>query len=85
MNRTTGLFVDGYGLTANGSAAQQASWNGGNNQQWQITDQGNRRYRIANRTTGLVLDGGGQVASGSPVKQWSWDGSTNLLWTIAAV
>ncbi|MFF3855529.1 RICIN domain-containing protein [Micromonospora sp. NPDC002575] len=78
------MVVDGFGLTTSGAAAQQAAWNGGNSQQWQVTDQGNRRYRIANRATGLVLDGGGQVPSGSTVKQWSWDGSTNLLWTITA-
>ena len=71
------------GQTANGAAARQAPWNGGNNQQWRLNDLGNGRYQIVNRGTGLVLDSGGQVASGSIVKQWTYNGSSNLLWTIA--
>lgn len=58
--------------TTSGAPAQQAAWNGGPHQQWQITDRGNGQYSIANSTTGLVLDGGGQVPSGSVTKQWTW-------------
>jgi len=79
------LVADGWGATSNGSPAQQAPWNGGNNQQWLVTDQGNGRYRIANRTTGLVLDGGGTVAEGSITKQWGANSSTNLQWTFTAL
>ncbi len=84
VNRTNGMVADGWGATADGSPAQQAGWNGGTNQQWQITDRGNGQYSIANRTAGLVLDGGGQVASGSVTKQWTWNGSTNLQWSFTA-
>jgi len=84
VNRTNGMVADGWGSTADGSPAQQAAWNGGPHQQWQIVDRGNGRYSIANRTTGLVLDGGGQVPSGSVCKQWTWVNSTNLLWTFQA-
>jgi len=74
--------TDGWGSTTSGAPARQSAWNGGPNQQWQITDLGHGRYRIANRTTGLVLDGGGQVASGSVTKQWSPVDSPNLQWTF---
>ncbi|NUP37900.1 MAG: RICIN domain-containing protein, partial [Streptomyces sp.] len=84
VNRTNGMVADGWGSTANGAPARQAAWNGGNNQQWQITHRGDGRYSIANRTTGLVLDGGGTVAAGATTKQWTWQQSNNLLWTFSA-
>jgi len=78
------MVADGWGATADGSAARQSAWNGGNNQQWTITHRGGDRYSIANRTTGLVLDGGGNVATGSVTKQWTYGSSSNLLWTFTA-
>jgi alpha-L-fucosidase len=78
------MVADGWGATDSGAAARQAAWNGGNNQQWTVTHQGEGSCSIANRATGLVLDGGGSVASGSVTKQWKYNSSTNLQWTFTA-
>lgn len=85
MKRTNGMVADGWGATVNGSAARQAAWNGGTNQQWTITHRGGERHSIANRTTGLVLDGGGNADSGSSAKQRTYGSSSNLLWTFTAL
>ncbi|MFF3373977.1 RICIN domain-containing protein [Streptomyces sp. NPDC002680] len=81
QNRSTGLYVDGVGRTADGSAVGQ--WTGGSttNQEWSIVPDGSW-IRLRNRATGLYLDGLGLTANGSTAGQWSGSTSANQQFRI---
>lgn len=78
-NRATGLCIDGYGYTSNGSDCKQYASNTNNNQQW-VLEQSGSYYMFRNKSTGLYLDGMGRTASGSICGQWSNSGSNNQKW-----
>ena len=82
-NRTTGLYLDGQGRTANGSAVGQYSASTSTNQQWSVVTDANN-VQIKNRATGLYLDGMGRTADGSDLGQYSHSSSTNQQWQILA-
>jgi hypothetical protein len=83
-NSSTGLFIDGIGRTANGSAVGQWSGSSSNNQRW--TEEANGSYvRLKNVTTGLYLDGIGRTANGSAAGQWSSSTSYNQQWSVTIV
>jgi len=79
------LVIDSRGNAANGAAAAQAPWDGGNNQQWRLNDTGNGRVQIINRGTGTALDGMGNATAGSTVAMWTPNTSTNNLWTLTTL
>ncbi|WP_410594305.1 RICIN domain-containing protein [Amycolatopsis sp. lyj-23] len=82
VNAATGLYVDGLGRTATGSAAGQASGDPARfDQQWVIENAGNR-VRIKNRATGLYLDGAGRTTNGAAVGQYDSSGSGNQQWSV---
>lgn len=83
QNRATGLFLDGMGRTANGSAAGQWSDTNSTNQQWTVSTDGSN-VRIVNSATGLYVDGMGRTASGSDLGQWSDSNSTNQQWQLVS-
>jgi hypothetical protein len=79
-NAATGLYIDGMGRTADGSAAAQYSSSGSSNQQWSIEADGSY-VRIRNAATGLYIDGMGRTANGSAAAQYSSSGSSNQQWS----
>jgi putative isomerase len=83
-NRTTGLFIDGFGRASNGAAAGQASRSDSHAQHW-VIEQSGSYVLIRNRSTGLYLDGMGRTAGGSVCGQWAASGSWNQQWTQEAV
>ena len=81
QNRGTGMMIDGYGRTSNGSTCAQYGNSGHVNQQWAIESY-NGNVRIRNRSTGLYLDGYGYKYNGYPCNQYGSSGSTNQQWTM---
>ena len=79
QNKTTGLYIDGMGRTANGANEGQAIASSSNNQQWTIEPAGSY-VRIKNRATGLYLDGMGRTTNGSAAGQWGDSNSNNQQW-----
>jgi endoglucanase len=57
LNQNSGQALDVNGSsTADGAGIIQWPQNGGNNQQWVITDNGGGYYKITNRNSGKALD-----------------------------
>lgn len=79
VNRATGLCMDGYGYTINGSDCCQYASNTNNNQNW-VLEQSGSYYMIRNAATGLYLDGMARTSNGSVCGQWSNSGSNNQKW-----
>ncbi|WP_277407026.1 RICIN domain-containing protein [Lacrimispora xylanisolvens] len=79
VNRATGLCMDGYGNTTNGSDCSQYASNSSNNQKW-VLEQSGSNYMIRNTATGLYLDGMARTSNGSVCGQWSNSGSNNQKW-----
>lgn len=82
-NAATGLFMDGMGRTANGSAAGQYAGSSSYNQQWALEPSG-YHYKLKNRSTGLYLDGMGRTANGSDAGQYAGNPSNNQAWDLVA-
>ena len=80
-NAATGLYIDGMGRTANGSAAGQWSDSTSANQRW-IEETNGNYVRFKNVATGLYLDGLGRTTGGSAAGQWSSSTSNNQQWSI---
>ncbi|MBN2165293.1 MAG: RICIN domain-containing protein [Marinilabiliaceae bacterium] len=82
-NVGTGLFIDGYGRTTNGSdAAMYANTTTSVNAQWKFEAFNGNNYRIKNRGTGLYLDGMGRSTIGSITGQYANTVSINAQWEI---
>lgn len=81
VNRATGLCMDGYGNTINGSDCSQYASNSSNNQKW-VLEQSGSYYMIRNAATGLYLDGMARTSNGSVCGQWSNSGSNNQKWLL---
>lgn len=82
-NVGTGLVVDGYGRTANGSdAALQVNTTTHVNAQWKFEAYNGNYYRIKNRGTGLYLDGMGRSTAGSILGQYANTVHVNAQWEI---
>lgn len=79
VNRATGLCMDGFGYTTNGSSCSQSTSNSSNNQKW-VLEQSGSYYMIRNAATGLYLDGMARTSNGSVCGQWSNSGSNNQKW-----
>ncbi len=80
-NRGTGLFIDGMGLPANGSASGQYANTTHVNAQWEMISTGSY-YQFRNRGTGLFLDGMGRTESGADVGQWTGTTHVNSQWSV---
>jgi len=74
--------VNGASTTA-GAGIIQWPWNGGNNQQWQLTSTGTGIYKVINRNSGDVVDvNNASKTNGASVIQWTWSGGSNQQWQI---
>lgn len=81
-NRGTGLYLDGMGLTSNGSAAGQYANTSHVNAQWEMIGQGGNYYQLRNRGTGLYLDGMGRTSDGADCGQWANTSHQNSHWNV---
>ena len=83
QNRGTGMLIDGYGYTENGSSAKQYSSSTTHpNSKWDLIATGDY-YQIKNVGTGMVLDGYGRTANGSAVSQYaSYTTHNNSKWIL---
>ena len=62
----------------NGTQLDQWPYNGGANQQWQLTDLGCGLYKMVNAATGKSIDVNGQsLADGATVDEWDYTGGAN--------
>jgi len=86
MNWNSGkaLDVTGYSTTA-GAAIEQWTYNGGGNQKWTFTSQGNNGgyYSLLATHSSQALDvSGGSTTDGATVIQWPWQGGNNQVWQV---
>lgn len=86
MNYNSGkaLDVTGYSTTA-GAAIEQWTYNGGGNQKWSFTSQGNNGgyYSLLATHDSQALDvSGGSTTDGAAVIQWPWQGGNNQVWQV---
>lgn len=85
INSAQALDVNGA-ATANGAGIIQWPQNGGNNQQWIITDNGGGYFKVINRNSSDALDvNGASKASGASIIQWPWNGGNNQQWQLTSV
>ena len=87
INRNSGLGVDVTGAQiTNGTPVEQWTYNGGNNQRWQVTNVGGSIYKIIGVQSGLALDVvGSGTANGTRIDIWPYNSSfANQQWGITA-
>ncbi|WP_184543245.1 RICIN domain-containing protein [Mucilaginibacter sp. FT3.2] len=86
LNLNSGQALDvNAASTANGAGIIQWPQNGGNNQQWVITDNGGGYYKITNRNSGEALDvNAASTANGAGIIQWPWNGGNNQQWALTS-
>ncbi len=82
QNRGTGLFLDGYGRTSNGSDCSQYGNTTHPNAQWEFVDAGSGYTQLRNVGTGLFLDGMGRTDNGANVGQWANTTHHNSHWAV---
>jgi hypothetical protein len=82
--RHSGLALDVNGLsTTNGSPTQQWTYNGGNNQRWNVTSLGGSTYSIVGVQSGRTLEvAGASTANGALVDIWDSNNGDNQKWAI---
>jgi hypothetical protein len=81
--RTSGIMLDSWGRTANGSdCAVYLTDSGSANQKWNLTFVGPNVVKLQAVGGGLYLDGIGRTANGSTCGLWAGGSSNNQRWTI---
>ncbi|PWI12857.1 1,4-beta-xylanase [Streptomyces sp. Act143] len=69
------------GQTANGTLLQVWDANGGANQQWRASQNGDGSYTLTNIASGRVLDEpGGRTGNGTRMEIWDGNGGANQHW-----
>ncbi len=86
LNQNSGQALDVNGSsTADGAGIIQWPQNGGNNQQWIITDNGGGYYKITNRNSGKALDVDmSSTTAAAGIIQWPWNGGNSQQWQLTA-
>nr|WP_294941758.1 RICIN domain-containing protein [uncultured Mucilaginibacter sp.] len=84
LNQNSGQALDVNGSsTVDGAGIIQWPQNGGNNQQWIITDNGGGYYKITNRNSGKALDVDmSSTTAGAGIIQLPWNGGNNQQWQL---
>jgi endoglucanase len=87
INVNSGLALDVNGSsTVSGEGILQWYQNGGNNQQWMITDTGSGYYKVTNRNSSLALDiNAASTADGAGVIQQQLSGGNSQQWQLDAI
>jgi hypothetical protein len=83
-NVNSGLYLDTQNAgTAAGTLVDQASADGGNDQQWRFVSAGNGEYKIVNAASGLDLGiSGASTSAGANALIWTDNGTADHLWQI---
>jgi hypothetical protein len=86
VNVNSALALDATGQgTANGTALEQYTYNGGANQKWTVTSLGGGQYSITGVQSGRVADVHGQsLADGAAIELYDSNGGANQKWIINA-
>jgi hypothetical protein len=86
VNANSGSVLDDPGAsTSNGTDLDQWQADGGTNQQWVATANGNF-WTFTNVASGKLLDDpAGSTSASTQLDQWQSNGGTNQNWTIASV
>lgn len=81
-NAASGRSLDEPGgQTANGTLLQVWDSNGGTNQQWRASLNGDGTYTLTNTASGRALDEpGSQTANGTRIEVWDSNGGANQHW-----
>jgi hypothetical protein len=80
-NKVMGLVSGG---TADGTHADQWTWNSGTDQRWDVAYLGNGQYKLTGVSSGKVLEiSNGSTGNGGVVQIWSSTGTNWQKWTIA--
>ena len=85
-NLASGKVLDVPGnSTANSAQLQQYRDNGGDNQRWSITPNGDGYYVITSKQSGKNLDvEGASTADGAAIHQYQPTAGDNQLWSIVS-
>jgi len=79
-NKTIGLV---NGSTADGTHADQWTWNGGTDQRWDVTYLGNGQYKLTGVSSGKLLEiAGAATGNGGVVDIWPSNNNNCQKWTI---
>jgi len=84
LNRNSGMALDATGQgTGNGTPIEQWTYNGGDNQLWNVTNIGNGQYKIVGVQSGKPLDVMGQsTTDGAAVQLYTDNGGGNQHWIL---
>jgi len=82
--RHSSLALDvAHQSTTNGSPVQQWTYNGGNNQRWNVTSLGGNTYSIVGVQSGRTLEvPGSSTANGTLLDIWDSNNGANQKWNI---
>lgn len=78
----SGMYMDSYGYTENGTAINVYSVANSGNQVWKLESVGDGYYKIINQTTGKVMDNSGSDKDGGAIIQWEDNGTYYQHWKV---
>lgn len=83
VNRATGMYLDSYGSSVDGSGARQYTRSGWAAQYWTLTT-GSGYWTLNDPSVvgSMYLDDAGNTSVGSPCLIWEYSGSINQEWNI---
>jgi hypothetical protein len=86
VGQNSGMALDDPGSsTANGTKMEQWTVNGGSNQKWQLTNEGNNVVELVNVASAKALDvPNNSTTAGTDIDQWSLSGGNNQRWTVVS-
>jgi hypothetical protein len=86
VGQNSGMALDDPGSsTADGTKMDQWTVNGGNNQKWQLINEGNNVVELVNVASGKALDvPNNSTTAGTDIDQWDVNGGNNQRWTVVS-
>jgi hypothetical protein len=86
VGENSGMCLDDPGSsTADGTDMVQWAVNGGNNQKWQLTNEGSNVVQLVNVASGKALDDpNSSRTAGTDIDQWDVNGGSNQHWTVVS-
>ncbi|MEO7718885.1 MAG: RICIN domain-containing protein [Capsulimonas sp.] len=87
VNKNSGMALDDPGgSTADSTAINQWSVNGGSNQRWQLTNLGGNVVELINVASGKALDvTGASTTAGALIDQYTWGNNAWQKWNIVSM
>jgi len=86
VGQNSGMALDDpNSSTADGTIMDQWTVNGGNNQKWQLTNEGNNVVQLVNVASAKALDvPNNSTTAGTDIDQWDVNGGNNQRWTVVS-